>query len=70
MTYRNMELDFNIKLTEAAERRSQIREQTKNAMDNHLKEEAAEKRRQEQIKTQENRFSLNQQKRDEANRRR
>ncbi len=51
MTVNNMKLDINNKMTETLERRNQIMEENKRKhQDRHLKEEAAEKRRQELLK--------------------
>ena len=57
----NMKLDFNNKMSEIQERRNQILEENKKKhQDRHLKEEAAEKRRQDLIKNQEIKLSRQQ----------
>lgn len=58
MTMNNMKLDINNKMTETLERKNQILEENKRKHhDRHLKEEAAEKRRQELIREHENKIS-------------
>lgn len=58
MTMNNMKLDINLKMTETLERRNQIMEENKRKHhDRHLKEEAAEKRRQDRLREQENKIS-------------
>jgi hypothetical protein len=63
MTVNNMKLDITNKMTETIERRNQILEKRKH-QDRHLKEEAAEKRRQELLKEQEIKISKQREKRE------
>jgi hypothetical protein len=68
MTVNNMKLDITNKMTETIERRNQIIEENKKRkhQDRHLKEEAAEKRRQELMREQENKISKLREKREQA----
>ena len=67
MTMNNMKLDINNKMSETQERRNQILEENKRKHhDRHLKEEAAEKRRQDLLKEQENKITKMKQKREQA----
>lgn len=53
----NMKLDLDMKMNDTLERRNQILEENKKRMhDRNLKEEAAEKRRQELMKETENKI--------------
>ncbi|CDW90779.1 UNKNOWN [Stylonychia lemnae] len=72
MTMNNMKLDLNLKMNETQERRNQYMEEQikRKQADRALKEEAAEKRRQELQKSTENKFLTNKQKREQADLRR
>ena len=61
MTMNNMKLDIELKMNETQERRNQIIEEHKRRQhDRHLKEEAAEKRRQELLRETERKILTNQ----------
>lgn len=67
-----MKLDLNMKMNDTQERRNQIMEEyiKKKQADRAMKEEAAEKRRQQLQKSTEHKFLTNQQKREQADQRR